>query len=96
MTTRERDFILECARIRGEEPDPSDPLTNYATDGAGGAFLDTERALQGYDAGEYCCDPTGAGETFPQTPMARRASHSPTRSVSGSHSFRYPSSGTTD
>lgn len=65
VTTRERDFILECARIRGEEPDPSDPLTNYATMGARGAFLDTERALQGYDAGEYCCDPTGAGDNLP-------------------------------
>ena len=64
VTTRERDFILECARIRDAESDPSqiDPLRNYATMGARGAFLDTERSLDMYDAGEYCCDPTGAGQ----------------------------------
>ena len=41
VTTRERGFILQCPRIRDQEPDPSDPLTNYATMGARGAFLDT-------------------------------------------------------
>jgi len=67
VTTRERDFILECARIRDAEPDPSklDPLSNYATMGARAAFLDTERYLDMYDAGEYCCDPTGAGDNLP-------------------------------
>ena len=67
MTTRERDFILECARIRDAEPDPSkiDPLSNYAKMGARAAFLDTERYLAMYDAGEYCCDPTGAGSDLP-------------------------------
>ena len=67
VTTRPRDFILECATIRDEEPDPSkiDPLRNYATMGARAAFLDTERFLHIYDAGEYCCDPTGAGDNLP-------------------------------
>jgi len=67
VTTRERDFILECARIRNEEPDPSliSPLRNYATMGARAAFLDTERYLHMYDEGEYCCDPTGAGDSLP-------------------------------
>jgi SAM-dependent methyltransferase len=67
VTTRERDFILECARIREAEPDPTkmDPLSNYATMGARAAFLDTQRYLDVYDAGEYCCDPTGAGHNLP-------------------------------
>jgi SAM-dependent methyltransferase len=67
VTTRERDFILECARIREAEPDPKkmDPLSNYATMGARAAFLDTKHYLDVYDAGEYCCDPTGAGDNLP-------------------------------
>jgi SAM-dependent methyltransferase len=67
VTTRKRDFILECASIRNEEPDPSsiDPLRDYATMGARAAFLDTERFLQIYDEDEYCCDPTGAGDDLP-------------------------------
>ncbi len=67
VTTRERDFILECERIRTEEPDLSkvSPLRNFATMGARTAFLDTERYLEMYDAGEYCCDPTGAGSSLP-------------------------------
>jgi len=65
VTTRERNFILECARLRDDEPDTLDLLENYATMGARGAFLDTERALSKYDAGEYCCDATGAGDKLP-------------------------------
>jgi SAM-dependent methyltransferase len=65
VTTRERDFILECARLRDDEPDTLDPLAHYATMGARGAFLDTERSLNRYDAGEYCCDATGAGDKLP-------------------------------
>ena len=34
VTTRERDFILECAKLRDDEPDSNDPLQNYATMGA--------------------------------------------------------------
>lgn len=67
VTTRQRGFILECASIRADEPDPRKvtALANYATMGARGAFVDTERYLQIYDAGEYCCDPTGAGHNLP-------------------------------
>ena len=67
VTTRERDFILECARIRAAEPDPTklSSLANYASMGARGAFVDTERYLQIYDGGEYCCDATGAGDNLP-------------------------------
>jgi SAM-dependent methyltransferase len=67
VTTRERDFILECARIRAAEPDPAkvSSLVNFATIGARAAFVETERYLQIYDAGEYCCDATGAGDSLP-------------------------------
>ena len=67
VTTRERDFILECARIREAEPDPTkiNPLRTYATMGARAAFLDTEHWLHIYDAGQFCCDPTGAGDSLP-------------------------------
>lgn len=65
VTTRERDFILGCARLRDDDPDTLDPLTNYATMGARGAFLDTERSLDRYDAGEYRCDATGACDKLP-------------------------------
>ncbi len=65
VTTRERDFILECARLRDDDPDTLDSLANYATMGARGAFVDTERSLARYDAGEYCCDATGAGDMLP-------------------------------
>jgi len=67
VTTRERDFILECARIREAEPDPTkiNPLRTHATMGARAAFLDTEHWLHIYDAGQFCCDPTGAGDSLP-------------------------------
>jgi len=67
VTTRERDFILECAKIRNENPDPTkvSTLEHYATMGARPAFLDTEQYLHMYDEGEFCCDPTGAGEKLP-------------------------------
>ena len=67
VTTRERDFILQCARIREDEPDPTNlsSLANIASSGARRAFVDTERYLQIYDAGEYCCDPTGGGPNLP-------------------------------
>jgi SAM-dependent methyltransferase len=67
VTTRERDFILECATIRNEHPDPTtvSTLENFATMGARSAFLDTQRYLDMYDKGEYCCDPTGAGDNLP-------------------------------
>ena len=67
VTTRERGFIHECERIRTEEPDPGNisPLRNFATMGARSAFLDSKRYLDIYDAGEYCCDPTGAGNNLP-------------------------------
>jgi SAM-dependent methyltransferase len=67
VTTRRRDFILECDRIRSEEPDQSKigTLKNLGTSGARSAFLDSQRYLDLYDKGEYCCDPTGAGDSLP-------------------------------
>jgi ubiquinone/menaquinone biosynthesis C-methylase UbiE len=67
VTTRERDFILECAKIRNENPDPStmSALDDVATIGARTAFLDTQRYLDLSDKGEFCCDPTGAGSDLP-------------------------------
>ena len=67
VTTRERDFILECETLRTAQHDvgKSDALRDLATAGARSAFLDTKEYLEIYDAGEYCCDPTGAGGNLP-------------------------------
>lgn len=67
VTTREREFIEECERLRTESPPPgtSDTLSAIASRGARSAFHDTQRYLDLYDAGHYCCDPIGAGDQLP-------------------------------
>jgi len=66
VTTRERGFILECAAIREQEQDLGavSELRSIGTTSARSAFLDTQTALERYDAGEYCCDPIGAGKNL--------------------------------
>jgi SAM-dependent methyltransferase len=59
VTTRKRSFIPDCARIRAEE------TRNPVNTGAFVAFLDTEKYLAMYDAGEYCNDPVGGGPNLP-------------------------------
>jgi len=63
VTTRQRGFILECAAIREQEHDHSNlsELGGIGIVSARVTFLDTEGALERYDAGEYCCDPFDAG-----------------------------------
>lgn len=75
VTTRERDFILDCAAIREQENDLTSvsKFRRIGTVGARSAFLDTQGALERYDAGEYCCDPIGAGEDLPSATYGETA-----------------------
>ncbi len=58
VTTRERNFILECERLRNDrdEANGTNSSNECATAGARTAFDDTKRYLDAYDRGEYCCD----------------------------------------
>jgi SAM-dependent methyltransferase len=54
-TTRSRDFIEQCARLRLESNLPEHEA------GAAHAFRDLENALNDYDNGKYCHSPVGGG-----------------------------------
>ena len=55
VTTRKRDFILQCAELRRRRDVPE-----YARGGVA-SFPDTEESLRRYDAGTYCHSATGGG-----------------------------------
>jgi SAM-dependent methyltransferase len=59
VTTRGRDFIVECATIRDKG------RADIATSGASSAFYETEQWLGRYDAGEFCYHGVGGGEGLP-------------------------------
>ncbi|MBP8250980.1 MAG: class I SAM-dependent methyltransferase, partial [Herpetosiphon sp.] len=56
-TTRPRQFIVDCARVRQE-------ARTLGNAGAASAFEDTEASLQQYDAGEFCYSPVGGGDVL--------------------------------
>jgi SAM-dependent methyltransferase len=55
VTTRKRDFILQCEEFRHRTH-----LPDYALGGAA-SFLDAKGSLAKYDAGEFCHSPSGGG-----------------------------------
>lgn len=59
LTTRDRDFILECARQRAAGS------TSLAASGARSAFMETDRWLTAYDEGAFCYDAVGGGTDLP-------------------------------
>jgi SAM-dependent methyltransferase len=57
-TTRGRDFIEYCARLRdGQQKQGLQPFSM----GAAQSFLDTEKWLTDYDSGEFCYSAVGGG-----------------------------------
>ncbi len=56
-TTRHRDFILTCARLREMK---KQDVPFFAT-GPSESFLDTSKSLMEYDNGEYVYEPIGGG-----------------------------------
>ncbi len=57
-STRPRDFVLTCQRIREAQD-----TRNFML-GAVLSFVDTDAALAAYDRGEYLYEPTGGGEVL--------------------------------
>jgi len=56
-TTRPRNFILDCAKVR-EQP------ARLGRMGASAAFKDTAAAIRQYDAGGFCYSPVGGGSVL--------------------------------
>ena len=54
-TTRSRDFIVQCAELRGRSDLPEHLV------GASKSFPNTEQSLSDYDRGLFCHSPTGGG-----------------------------------
>jgi SAM-dependent methyltransferase len=59
VTTRDRAFILDCARHRAAGS------TSLAATGARAAFMETDRWLRAYDDGAFCYDAVGGGTDLP-------------------------------
>jgi SAM-dependent methyltransferase len=59
LTTRDRDFILQCARQRASGS------KSLAATGARSAFHETDRWLRAYDDGAFCYDAVGGGTELP-------------------------------
>jgi 2-polyprenyl-3-methyl-5-hydroxy-6-metoxy-1,4-benzoquinol methylase len=57
VTTRDRDFIISCARIR-EIPETDIP---FFAKGLASTFLNTSESLMKYDSGKYVYEPIGGG-----------------------------------
>ena len=71
VTTRPREFILDCARMREAIDRP------FWTAGPAMSFLDTNNALDRYDRGEFLFEPVGGGDVlaasfFGETCIPRR------------------------
>ena len=58
-TTRGREFIKYCGRVREQEGNLSTASSHLA--GLASSFQDTKQSLLDYDEGRYCHHPTGGG-----------------------------------